>query len=226
VPAHPASVSRLTPVAASVADWAISLALILAILIIACIIGSRLLYRGGDSYEGGALWFHLVSLGILPLGLFVFGTFATLEHAKEAEFCAGCHRTMATYFKDMQDPRSESLAALHYQDRFAPRTECYSCHANYGLHGNVKAKMRGLQDLYTYVTRQYKFPLTPHEAFDNHLCLKCHDGARRFLAVPIHVSDAGTPGELRTEPRGCIQCHGPAHGVRKRRLPSRTGSTS
>ena len=209
----------------SVVDWAITLTLILGVLILLSILVSRLLYRGRQAYEGSVLWVHLVALGILPLCLWAFGSFATLEHAKEARFCVACHDAMQTYYDDMQNARSEALAALHFQDRFAPETECYSCHANYGLHGNFKAKMAGFRDLYTYVTNQYRHPLIMHEPFDNALCLKCHNGARRFMAVPIHLDEGQLSADLWNGHTQCIQCHGPAHAVRKRRPPGRPGST-
>ncbi len=128
-------------------EWAMTLTVAVSVAILVIIVASRVVFRGRLT-EGAALWLHLVGLGVLPLGLMVVGNFATLEYAKEERFCAACHLTMQPYVADMTNPRSHSLAALHYQDRFASGTECYACHADYGLHGTVEAKLTGIRDLY------------------------------------------------------------------------------
>ncbi len=190
-------------------DWAITLTIGLSALILICILVSRIVYRGRQT-EGSALWLHLLSLGIFPLALLVVGNFAVLEHATETRFCGACHLAMKPHLDDLYMPDGKSLAALHYQHRFVQGSECYTCHANYGIHGTFEAKMTGLRDVYRYVTRTYHLPLKMREPFENRLCLKCHNEAKRYLAHPIHVT---LSEPLRTEQIKCGGCHGPSHDI-------------
>lgn len=195
-------------------DWSIALALCLSVLIIVCILVSVLVYRGRQA-EGNALWFHLVALGILPLFLLAVGNFAVFEYAKERRFCASCHRTMKPYIDDLHNAKSQSLAALHLQNRFAPNTECYSCHANYGVHGTLETKLTGLRHVYKYATGTYRLPIKMPTPFDNVNCLKCHEGAKRFMAQDVHLEDGKVAADLRTGKTECVQCHAPAHDLPK-----------
>jgi nitrate/TMAO reductase-like tetraheme cytochrome c subunit len=191
--------------------------------ILACIGLALVLYRGRQA-EGTALWLHLVALGLLPLGLLAVGNFVVLEYSKEARFCGSCHVPMQPYLDDMQRPGSESLAALHFQHRASPGTDCYACHANYGLHGSFEAKLTGLQDVWRTYSRTYRLPIRMRGTFDNALCLKCHAGAKRFMAEAIHLEGGRVAIEYLNGKTECIQCHGPAHALprpkRVARLPA------
>jgi len=206
----------------SALDWAITLTIVLSALILACILGSLILYRGRQT-EGSALWLHLLSLGIFPLLLLAVGNFAVLEYAKEVRFCGSCHRTMKVYIDDLHNPKSQSLAALHSQHRVAPGSECYSCHANYGVNGTFEAKLTGLQDVYIYITKSYHLPLKMRAPFENTLCLKCHNGAKRYVALQAHL----TLAELfRTGKMLCASCHKRAHDLPTPTAAARPGGLS
>ncbi len=193
-------------------DWAVTLTAGISGIIVLCILASLIFYRGRQT-EGSALWLHLLSLGVLPLVLLAIGNFATLEYATEVQFCGSCHLTMKPYIDDLHNPKSQSLASLHSQNRFAPGTECYSCHANYGVHGTLAAKLTGLRHVYKYNTGTYHLPIKMPEPFENTLCLKCHNGAKRFMAQEVHLEDGKVSEELRTSKTECISCHAPAHDV-------------
>jgi mono/diheme cytochrome c family protein/nitrate/TMAO reductase-like tetraheme cytochrome c subunit len=197
-------------------DWSIALTIGISAVILACILVSLIVYRGRQT-EGGALWLHLLSLGIFPLFLLAVSNFAVLEYAKEERFCGACHLTMKPYIDDMHNAKSTSMAAFHFQHRSAPDTECYSCHANYGVHGTFEAKMTGLRDVYRYVTRTYHLPLKMRVPFENALCLKCHNGAKRYIAHDIHLKLSDFLG---AEQIKCAGCHKPAHAIPK---PERAG---
>lgn len=201
-------------------EWAMGLTVALAALILLGIAGSWVLFRGRLT-EGTALWVHLLAVGVFPLFLLIVGNFAVLEYSKELTFCGACHVVMKPYVDDVLTPSGESLASLHFQHRFAPGTECYSCHATYGLHGTFEAKLSGLRHVYRYTTGTYRLPIRMNVAFDNGLCLKCHEGAKRFMAEAIHLEDGRVSAELRTGQTECTQCHGPAHGVQKPKVAKR-----
>jgi nitrate/TMAO reductase-like tetraheme cytochrome c subunit len=132
---------------------------------------------------------------------------------------------MKPYIDDLHNGKSRSLAALHFQHRFARGTECYSCHANYGVHGTFEAKMRGLQDVYKYVTRTYHLPVKMRAPYENALCLKCHSEAKRYVAafggVHLKLSD-----QLRTGVLKCVGCHKLAHDIPKLEQAARLGEVN
>jgi nitrate/TMAO reductase-like tetraheme cytochrome c subunit len=196
----------------SALDWAVALTAGISALILIGIVVSLVVYRGRQT-EGSALWLHLLSLGVLPLVLLAIGQFATLEYATEVQFCGSCHLTMKPYIDDLRNPKSASLASLHAQNRMGPGTECYSCHANYGVHGTISAKLTGLRHVYKYNTGTYHLPLKMPEPFENTLCLKCHNGAKRFMAQDVHLENGKVSEELRTNKTECVSCHAPAHDI-------------
>jgi len=208
----------------SALDWAIILTIVVSGLILICILLSLVVYPGRQT-EGNALWLHLLSLGIFPLLLLAVGNFSVLEYAKEERFCGTCHLTMKRYIDDLHNATSRSLAALHFQHRAARGTECYSCHANYGVHGTFEAKMMGLQDVYKYVTRTYHLPVKMRAPYENTLCLKCHSEAKRYVAafggVHLKLSD-----QLRTGVLRCVGCHKLAHDIPKIEQAARLGEAN
>jgi nitrate/TMAO reductase-like tetraheme cytochrome c subunit len=196
-------------------DWGMTLTLVLSALILAGIVVSLVVFRGRQT-EGNALWFHLLTLGIFPLFLIVIGNFSVIEYAKDVRFCGGCHVPMQPYVDDLHNRKSDSLAAAHYLQRSAPGSECYLCHADYGVHGTLVAKLSGLKDVYRLVTHTYPNPIKMYAPFSNELCLKCHNGAKAFMAQGIHLDDDGkVSADLLTQDTDCTQCHGPAHELPK-----------
>ena len=203
-------------------DLSIWITLGLSALIVALILVSWIWFRDRQ-VEGTGLVLNLLALGIFPLFLLAVGNFAVLEYAKEAQFCGTCHITMKAYVDDLHRPNGQSLASLHTQNRFAPGSECYSCHANYGVHGTVSAKMTGLRHVYKYTTKTYHLPIKMPEPFANSLCLKCHEGAKRFMAQSAHLDGTQVAAELRSGQTECIQCHGPAHEIPKAKQTAAAG---
>jgi nitrate/TMAO reductase-like tetraheme cytochrome c subunit len=209
--AEAAAIAQHEPVRWGTAlDWAIALSVVLSAAIIVLIIASRVLYRGQQT-EGTALWLHAFALGVLPLFLVATGQFATLEYATEVQFCGTCHLTMKAYIDDLANPKSESLAALHFQHRVMAGTECYSCHANYGIHGTFEAKLTGLRHVWKYNTGTYVLPIKMPAPFGNDLCLKCHNGAKPFMAQDVHLENGRVSADLRDNKQQCLDCHSPAH---------------
>lgn len=153
----------------------------------------------------------LLSLGglvLLPLACLGMGNVVGMAQAKKVEFCGSCHLTMAVFVNDMKNPDSQTLASLHYRNRWIPDAQCYGCHASYGMFGDVKAKMKGLNDVYKYYTHTYKIPIQTHEPYQNAECLKCHENAPKFVHQEAH---AELLPQIRSEEFRCIDCHGPAH---------------
>ena len=169
---------------------------------------SLLRYRG--RITGTASWmFLLTGIVVIPSVSVLLGTLLALERAERVEFCGSCHLTMKTYVDDLKNPDSTSLAAVHYQNRYIPVNQCYSCHTGYGMFGTVEAKMSGLIDVYKYYTRTFHIPIKMRAPYPNNDCLKCHGEAVLFLAVHDEFNEAIFAGKMT-----CMECHArknPAH---------------
>jgi cytochrome c nitrite reductase small subunit len=165
-------------------------------------------------YKGEAVrpvsWVLLI-IGAVGIPLFIsgVGTILVFERAERVDFCASCHITMKPFVDDMRNPKSESLAALHYKNRYIPDDQCYACHTSYGLFGTVQAKKEGLNDVYKYYTRTFHLPIRLRHPYPNTDCLKCHAGSEKWLSSHEDYKDAIFSGEA-----SCMQCHAdsnPAH---------------
>jgi cytochrome c nitrite reductase small subunit len=167
-------------------------------------------YRG--KVAGPVSWGLLVlGVGIIPALTSGFGTLLVFERAEHVDFCLSCHLTMQTFVEDMKDPKSNSLAAVHYKNRYIPDDQCYVCHTSYGMFGTVQAKESGLLDVYKYYTRTFHLPIKLREPYPNTDCLKCHAGSTKWQASHADYKDAVFSGQMT-----CMQCHGvdhPAHNV-------------
>jgi nitrate/TMAO reductase-like tetraheme cytochrome c subunit len=171
---------------------------------------SLIRYRGNAA--GPASWGLLIlGVGIVPALTSGFGTVLVFQRAEHVEFCLSCHLTMKSYVEDMENPKSVSMAALHFKNRYIPDNQCYVCHTSYGMFGTVKAKESGIIDVYKYYTRTFHLPIKLREAYPNTDCLKCHAGSVKWQASHEDYKDAVFSGEMT-----CMQCHGvdhPAHNI-------------
>jgi len=123
---------------------------------------------------------------------------------------------MLPMVNDMEDPASDTLAARHFKNHWIPQDQCYNCHSNYGLHGDLEAIAEGYRHLARYTTWTYTEPVKFRGRFDNADCLKCHGGAPRFEAVRSHQIVASL---LTSSAMSCLNCHGRAHPTRAQRTP-------
>jgi cytochrome c nitrite reductase small subunit len=183
---------------------------VLAVIGIVVVVYSLVRYRG--SAVGPASWGALLTGAVaLPLLITGVGTILVFQRAERVEFCASCHVTMQPFVDDLKNPKSNSLAALHYRNRYIPDDQCYACHTSYGLFGTVEAKKEGLNDVYRYYTRTFHLPIKLKHPYPNNDCLKCHGGSAKWIASHQDYKDALFSGEAT-----CMQCHAeanPAHSV-------------
>jgi cytochrome c nitrite reductase small subunit len=180
------------------------------------IIGAGVAIYSLLKYKGAAVgpisWGLLIAGAVAaPLLITGVGTILVFERAERVEFCASCHLTMKSFVDDMKDPKSMSLASLHYKNRYIPDDQCYSCHTSYGIFGTVEAKKEGLTDVYKYYTRTFHLPIQMRHPYPNNDCLKCHAGSAKWLSAHEDYKDALFSGEAT-----CMQCHAdsnPAHVI-------------
>ena len=158
-----------------------------------------------------AHWTILVGLFLLPSVTMLLGNVVGFAGVKDS--CGSCH-TMDPWINDMKDPESTTLAALHYKNRWINEHACYTCHTGYGLAGNIKAKMSGLN----HVKHEY-FTGVPEEIqirspFPEKTCLHCHATAQSFLKIEQHVDPVMKPRILGGQ-LSCFTCHDAPHPRKK-----------
>jgi cytochrome c nitrite reductase small subunit len=157
----------------------------------------------------------LMALLVLPAGAIFLANYHTFEGVHEVRGCASCH-VMLPMVNDMRDPGSETLAALHYKNKWIAEDQCYHCHSDYGFGGGIEAKMTGFRHLARYTTRTYEEPIKARVKFDNNNCLHCHEGTPKWVAVESHVE---SHEELAANQVTCLECHGDAHPTAAQRTP-------
>ncbi len=177
---------------------------------VALVLYSLIRYRGNT--VGPVSWGILVlGAGILPVFVSSAGGVLVFEKSQRVGLCNSCHLAMKPYVDDMKNPKSKSLAAIHYTNRYIADDQCYVCHTSYGMFGTVQAKEEGLVDVFRYYTHTFSVPVKMRHPYSNNDCLKCHGASAKFLASHTHDRDAMFSDEV-----SCMQCHeddNPAHNV-------------
>lgn len=195
---------------ANVMRW-ISGAGILLGLVSAGILVTVLLRSPDWRVSAAAKWTLLVGLFLLPAMTMLSGNVVGFHHVKNS--CTQCH-TMDPWVNDMKDPKSQTLAAKHFQNRWIPDDQCYTCHTGYGLAGNVRAKIGGL----SHVTHEYLTGVPPEikikRPFDVATCLHCHGESAKYLKIEQHV-DAEMKPKILTGELSCFECHASPHPRKK-----------
>jgi len=201
----------------TVEDWARGLGIAFAALDLLLIALAWVsISRGGLTAASRQLVF--VAVAPLPLALVFFAYSYGLEASKSVAACGACH-VMESHVKDLRDPKSETLAALHFKNRYIQENHCYNCHTDYGMFGTIKAKWDGLGHTIRYTTGAYHLPLKIAHPYSNVHCLGCHGTSAKFLNPEKH-SKQDMP-DLLSGKTSCLDCHGPAHPRPEERKASR-----
>ncbi|HET9491117.1 MAG TPA: NapC/NirT family cytochrome c [Methylomirabilota bacterium] len=145
---------------------------------------------------------------VLPLAVTFFGYHYGFEAAKSVEACGACH-AMRPYVSDLREPASQTLAAVHFKNRYIQDNQCYTCHSDYGMFGGLRAKWKGLEHLARQTTGSYSLPLTIARPYASARCLHCHGESLKFLESAGHGREL--VAQMITGAVSCLGCHGPAH---------------
>jgi nitrate/TMAO reductase-like tetraheme cytochrome c subunit len=159
--------------------------------------------------RGGRILAFLAFL-VLPLLATAMGLSAHMEQSKTTEFCLSCH-VMEPYGRSLQVDDETWLPAQHYQNNRIPRDKaCFTCHTDYTLFGDAKAKLRGLRHVYVNYIGEIPEKIELYEPYNNRECLHCHAGARSFEESELHKE---MRADLGTNSTSCLECHDAAHNV-------------
>jgi nitrate/TMAO reductase-like tetraheme cytochrome c subunit len=163
---------------------------------------------------------------VLPVLATALGLSAHLEQSKSTEFCLSCH-VMEPYGASLRVDDEAFLPARHFQNNLIPRDRaCFTCHTDYTMFGDAKAKLRGLRHVYVNYLGEIPEKIALYEPYNNRECLHCHAGARSFEESELHQ---GMRAELGANETSCLECHDMAHEVgelKDKPLWKETGETA
>jgi hypothetical protein len=169
--------------------------------------------------SAAVFWKMLALAGFIgvPAATVAVANYHTFEGVHRVEACASCH-VMRPMVNDMIDVNgeTETLAARHFRNNWIPHDQCFHCHSDYGLSGDLEAKMTGFRHLARYTSATYHEPIIGRTSYNNQNCYKCHGEAPRFNAVKSHHT---AEDFLKSNQMSCLNCHGPAHPSRAARTP-------
>ena len=159
-----------------------------------------------------ARWTLLVGLFLLPSVTMLLANVVGFQKVKDS--CYECH-TMDPWTKDLHDPNSQTLAAKHYKNRWINEHACYTCHTGYGLAGNIKAKISGLNHvMHQHVTGVPEF-IKMHEKFPVKTCLHCHAQGDSYLKIEQHTAEE-FKSKIESGEMSCLECHASPHPKQKK----------
>lgn len=192
-------------------DWVRGFGIAFALLDLALLVFAwRGLRHGITPTSRGWLF---VGVGLVPL-MVAFLSFAHgLEESATVSACGSCH-VMKPFVQDLQNVKSDTLAATHFKNRYIRENQCYTCHSNYGLGGTIKAKFEGLGHVWRYTLGGYTLPIKLAQPYPNVRCLGCHGASQKFQNATGHPKE--DMHGLLDGTVSCIGCHGPAHPEQKK----------
>ena len=195
--------------------------IVASLLVVTVALVGLIALRPGLTAARGGKVLAFFSFFVLPGTAFWGGFQLHMEHSKSTRFCMSCH-VMEPYGKSLLIDDSDYVPAAHFQNRRVDRDHaCFTCHTNYTLFGDYKAKIGGLRHVWVYYVGDIPKKIELYEPYKNRECLHCHDGARNF--VEAHEEDLPT---LRSNETSCLDCHDQFHPVDKlATLPAWKGAT-
>lgn len=184
-------------------------ALVAVVVVAIALIALVVLRPSLTAARGGKVLAFLAFL-VLPVLATAMGLSAHMEHSKSTEFCLSCH-VMKPYGQSLHVDDEAWLPAQHFQNNRVPRDRaCFTCHTDYTLFGDAKAKLRGLRHVYVYYLGDIPEKIELYEPYNNRECLHCHAGARSFEESDLHKEIRAELGSGNTS---CLECHDAAHNV-------------
>lgn len=164
--------------------------------------------------QGGRV-FAFLAITVVPVLAGVLGLEEHMERSKTTAFCLSCH-PMEKYGRSLHVDDISFIPASHFQFGRVPReTACFSCHTNYTMFGDYKAKLTGLHHVYVEYLGRVPDKLALYEPYNNRECLHCHSESRSFLEAVSHKSEPGRMQAIGANQLSCLSkgCHDTAHGI-------------
>lgn len=153
---------------------------------------------------------HLLMLAGIAVVLLLTTTWSVAYTSRSA-FCGSCHE-MSSMYQSWQLSAHKNVA-------------CYDCHAEPGIQGTVKAKAKGLKELYLHVAGAQVMPKADERSIN---CYNCHQEKvkmntdKAFTAKDPHTAKHFNNGMT------CVTCHsGVVHNIQTNNsIPTRDSCES
>lgn len=190
-------------------------ALLFLLIGVAIMLAALFIFRPSLSQTRGGKILAFVVLFLLPVILAFMGASEHMEHSKQTRFCLSCH-IMEPYGRSLYVDAPNYVPAAHFQNARIPRDEaCYTCHSDYVMYGDIRAKIRGLRHVYVQYFKTPQMPIHLYHPYNNRECLHCHAGARSFEEGAVHNSDPSVMAAIKANEISCVSsgCHDMVHNV-------------
>jgi cytochrome c-type protein NapC len=184
---------------------------------IVAVLGLLISIRPELTIARGGKIFAFVALCILPVLSVWAGFNAQIERSTSTQFCLSCH-VMNDFGQSLYVDDKSYIPAAHFQNNFVPRDHaCFTCHTDYTMFGDYKAKWRGVH----HVMVQY-FGTIPKPAdiklytpYNNRECLHCHAGSRVYEEAAPHHKTPDMLARAASNQLSCMSsdCHEFVHNV-------------
>jgi Nitrate/TMAO reductases, membrane-bound tetraheme cytochrome c subunit len=193
-----------------------STTLVVLVILTAIVLVGILVFRPTITATRGGKILAFVALLVFPLLGSGMGIKAHIEHSTSTKFCLSCH-VMEPYGKSLLVDDRSYLPAVHYQYGMVSRDHaCFTCHTDYAMFGDMRAKMRGLKHVYKYYIGTPSDPIKLYSPYNNRECLHCHLGTRAFEEGEAHNKDPQVMMQIKNNQKGCTTsgCHNIVHNVK------------
>jgi cytochrome c-type protein NapC len=158
-----------------------------------------------------------VSLCILPVLAVWVGVNEHLERSTSTKFCLSCH-VMTDFGRSLYVDDRSYIPARHFQNNFVPREHaCFTCHTDYTLFGDYRAKWRGVHHVLVQYLGKIPKPedIKLYTPYNNRECLHCHAGARAYEEASSHHKTPDMLALAAANRLSCTSsgCHDTVHDV-------------
>ncbi|HZS08011.1 MAG TPA: NapC/NirT family cytochrome c [Blastocatellia bacterium] len=189
--------------------------ILISIIAISIVLIAIIVFRPSITATRGGKVLAFVALLVFPVLAGGMGVSEQMEHSKTTGFCLSCH-VMEDYGKSLHIDDRSFIPAVHFQNGMVPREQaCFTCHTNYTMYGDLRAKLRGLRHVYAQYLGTVSQPIKLYTPYNNRECLHCHLGSRSFEEGATHNQDPQTLPKLKANQLSCTtsECHNLVHNV-------------
>jgi|SRR5579883_483657 len=185
-------------------------------IVLAGALAALMLWKPEVTHTNGGKVLAFVSLFVFPMLAAFGGLNQHVERSKKTVFCTSCH-AMNDYGKSLRIDDPTHLPAAHWQNGRVPREDaCFTCHTDYTMYGDYKAKLRGLRHVWVQYLGTIPKTIKLYTPYNNRECLHCHEGARSYEEASPHKADDVGFARLTKNEVSCLTsgCHDQVHDVK------------
>jgi cytochrome c-type protein NapC len=165
----------------------------------------------------GGKMLAFVALCVLPVLAQWGGATEHLQRSTSTKFCLSCH-VMTDFGRSLYVDDRSYLPARHFQNNYVPREHaCFTCHTDYTMFGDYKAKWRGVHHVLVQYLGKIPKPedIKLYTPYNNRECLHCHAGARSYEEASSHHKTPDMLTQAAANRLSCTSsgCHDIVHDV-------------